>query len=79
MKISIDIKVVGICWSWMDFNSKFSHIQWYWIQQFFTHHHVQNAINVATHYQKGKGMSFSPFGENDNENMGGNENDYESD
>ncbi len=40
---------------------------------------MQNAINVATHYQKGKGMSFSPFGENDNENMGGNENDYESD
>jgi hypothetical protein len=40
---------------------------------------VQNAIDVATHYQKAKGMSSSPFGENDNENMGGNENDYESD
>ncbi len=40
---------------------------------------MQNAHDVAARYQRAKGMSSSPFGENDNENMGGNENDYESD
>jgi hypothetical protein len=43
------------------------------------HHHVQNTYDAATHYQRAKGMSFDPFAEIDNENMGGNENDYESD
>jgi hypothetical protein len=40
---------------------------------------VQNRHDVATHYQRAKGMSSDPFGENGNENMGGNENDCESD
>jgi hypothetical protein len=43
------------------------------------HHRVQNTHDAATRYQRAKGMSSNPFGENDHENMGGNENDYESD